>query len=195
MSVSTSSPSGSPSQQFTIPQPHIASLNTNSLSAYGTSKSAASRRRTIISILKQLLKRHGILCLQETHLGRHEQSYLSHSFPKHAIYYNNHHLGHAGTIILVNKSILTHHSVSQLDLGPGARGFIQAIRLLPRSSLHRPYTVINTYLQSGLTSESSSTRASQLSSLLRLATTDYTFMVGTSTLLNPLPTLPPPTPS
>lgn len=54
-----------------VPLPSILSYNVNSLSAYS---SAIPRRSHISSALKDFIKTHDILCIQESHLKRHDHS-------------------------------------------------------------------------------------------------------------------------
>lgn len=129
----------------------IASLNITSLSQYNhyinTTSEQKARFRMVIDVLHSLCSMALIVCLQETHLGEHEQNALKGIFPHYHIYYNNHDHNSAGTLIMIHDSADKHYQILELTLDPAAKGRVQGVRLTPQEGqTHEPFQLLNVYL-------------------------------------------------
>ena len=161
------------------PHPNISSFNTRSLSAHPRDETAARRRRKVRGLLADLSKTCDVLCLQETHLGKHDTHSLSALYKgTHIVFYNNLRLGRAGTAVIISKSFASGYDIEEVALGPPAQGRVQALKFKsknfpdsPRASFH----LINVYLSSG---NDSTPRFRQLDTLNELDPRIPSFLCG-----------------
>ena len=131
-----------------IPHPRITTYNVTSLSAYAKRGNDPTGQRftKIIITLSILIASCDILCLQETKLNEKDQISLKAQFPNQEIYYNNFNRSKAGTVIIINKTVLKNYSVKEITPPNGAIGYTQLIRLVPKANDSLSYNVINTYI-------------------------------------------------
>ena len=161
-----------------VPHPALISFNIQALSENPSNPRGKLRRRRVINVLDGLLASCDILCLQETKLGRHNKTALAIHFPKFMIFYNNHELHNAGTMILVRRSFAADFNIVEVPHSEAVRGRVQTLRFnslshpaTPKASFH----VSNVYLQAG---NGVQLRFSQLSTLLSLDDTIHSFVLG-----------------
>jgi endonuclease/exonuclease/phosphatase family metal-dependent hydrolase len=135
------------------------------------------RHHSIVTIIRDLLSKCDILCLQETHLPTFDSTALHTAFPLHRIFYNNYREGRAGTMVLVSPSFHHHYHILPVGLHRAARGRVQVLRFTPVVPLsHSPLRLINVYLSSGFSRQAEKRR--QLRTLLPLTDDMHTIMLG-----------------
>ena len=137
-----------------IPCPRIITYNISSLSSMASTAKGQRRRHRVIATIKSLLGQCEILCLQETWLGKKNDSELKKEFPEPEYYikYNNDRKGHGGTIIIIKKEVTDNYQMEDVNLGDKAAGRVQglffkskAFPKIPKAS----FSVGNVYLTSG----------------------------------------------
>jgi len=139
--------------------PSILTFNVNSLSAYADArdKKAIARKIGIRKFLTREGKNTDFILLQETKLYKNEKEYLQDAFPDAQIFYNNHpdnsdgpSTNRASTATIVSERVRRHYTATQCKLPRINQGYSMCIDLKPKNaSTHRPYRVVNVYLDSG----------------------------------------------
>ena len=139
--------------------PSILTFNVNSLSAYADArdKKAIARKVWIRKFLTREGKNTDFILLQETKLYKNEKEYLQDAFPGAQIFYNNHpdnsdgpSTNRASTATIVSERVRRHYTATQCKLSRINQGYSMCIDLKPKNaSTHRPYRVVNVYLDSG----------------------------------------------
>ena len=164
--------------------PSILTFNVNSLSAYADArdKKALARKIGIRKFLTKEGRNTDFILLQETKLYKNEKEYLQDAFPDARIFYNNHpdnsdgpSTNRASTVTIVSESVCRHYTPTRCELPKVNHGYSMCIDLKPKNaSTHRPYRVVNVYLDSG----SESLRTSMVKSLGELDNRRQSFVAG-----------------
>jgi ribonuclease HI len=168
-----------------IPHPSLTTFNFRSLSVQATKRRSVQSHRHgyVMRCIKRYLAISNILCAQETWLKPNDAASLQASLPNHKVFYNNHPVNRAGTLVIVDNRLLRHYKVREIPPRPGCEGRVQVLHFSDalasetQAAKRDPFYLINLYLQSG---DESVRRSEQLSSLLRLPVTPDTrsFLVG-----------------
>ena len=161
-----------------IPHPCITTFNINSLSYHAQGTKGAMRRQRKLNYLDKMLKGCDILCLQETKLGAFDSSALKAHFPHHHIFYNNHRLNHAGTMVMVSKGYGRNFHMKELTLPSHTKGRIQSIRFTSKAHpriAKAGFDLSNVYLPAG---DKAKERLDLLTSLPSLCTPGHAFLCG-----------------
>ena len=177
-------PSSAPSSaacrlNTSIPHPSCCSHNITSASMYPTDLRGRKRKLKVCSHLTHLGGVSDILCLQETQLRERDFDSLGWVLKTHKIYYSNADEGTKGGIATaVSKRYASGFDIEQIELGPGSRGRVLALKftsrlfpLDPRASFY----AVNVYLQSG---GSNGPRLDQLEVISALSTDIPMFLLG-----------------
>lgn len=132
-----------------IPHPCITTHNIASLSQHAHDAKGAGRRQRKLNHIDRLLNSCDILCLQETNLGKHDNSALAVHFQTHRPFHNNLSLGRAGTMVLVSTKVQRMYHIKPIPLPEAQDGRVQVIRFTSKAHptiTEASFTLVNVYL-------------------------------------------------
>ena len=136
------------------------------------------RRQRKLAYIDKLFKGCDILCLQESKLGSFDSSALKTHFPLHHIFYNNHRLNHAGTMVMVSQKYGRNFHMEELTLPPTTAGRVQAIRFSAKAYptiAKAGFDLFNVYLPAG---DKAKERLDLLTTIPPLKTPGHSFLCG-----------------
>jgi hypothetical protein len=142
------SPPSFPPPSPSLSPPSLLTYNIRSLSFYSTDPQSLTRRLSISHAIKDFIKSHDIICLQETHLA-HLESFALSSLSGCVVSRNNLSMSSAGTLIIDTPAILRNYQPVDVALPAFAKGHVQLRRYTPTSPHSQPFQVFNAYFKSG----------------------------------------------
>jgi exonuclease III len=142
------SPPSFPPPSPSLSPPSLLTYNIRSLSFYSTDPQSLTRRLSISHAIKDFIKSHDIICLQETHLA-HLESFALSSLSGCVVSRNNLSMSSAGTLIIDTPAILRNYQPADVALPAFAKGHVQLRRYTPTSPHSQPFQVFNAYFKSG----------------------------------------------